>query len=102
MLRLPHFLDNQLTDGSKVVSVMHRLLFTPRKIANTQFCYRLSGPQVHSATGRIRSIEKSNDFIRSQTQVLPACNTVPQPTTLLTHNTKTKRSINERFSADGI
>jgi hypothetical protein len=29
MLRLPHFLDNWLTDGGEVVSLMHQLPFTP-------------------------------------------------------------------------
>jgi hypothetical protein len=32
MSRLPHFLDNRLTDGGEVVSPMHRPPFTPRKI----------------------------------------------------------------------
>jgi hypothetical protein len=32
MLRLPRFLDSQLTDGGEVVSLMHWLLSTPRKI----------------------------------------------------------------------
>jgi hypothetical protein len=31
-LRLPHVLDNQLTDGGEVVSLTHRPPFTPRKI----------------------------------------------------------------------
>jgi hypothetical protein len=31
MSRLPHFLDNQLTDGSEVVSLMCRLPFTARR-----------------------------------------------------------------------
>jgi hypothetical protein len=47
----------------------------------SHFCLRLRRPQGHSATGRIRSIEKSNDigiWIRD----FPACNIVPQPTTL--------------------
>jgi hypothetical protein len=29
--RLPHFLDNRLTDGSKVVSLMRRLPFNPQE-----------------------------------------------------------------------
>jgi hypothetical protein len=37
---------------------------------------------VHSAAGRIRSIEKSNDFIGIQTRYLPACSIATQPTTL--------------------
>jgi hypothetical protein len=36
--RIPHFLDNWLTDGSEVVSLMRRPPFTPRKIPGTHFC----------------------------------------------------------------
>jgi hypothetical protein len=39
-------------------------------------------PQGHSAAGRIRSIEKSNDLIRIRSRDLPACSIVLQPTTL--------------------
>jgi hypothetical protein len=38
-------------------------------------------PQGHSAGGRIRSTEKSND-LRSRTRDLPVCSTVPQQTKL--------------------
>jgi predicted RNA binding protein YcfA (HicA-like mRNA interferase family) len=54
----------------------------PRKIPGTNFCLRPSRPQGHSAAGRIRSIEKSNDVIRNRTRDLPACSTVPQPNML--------------------
>jgi hypothetical protein len=54
----------------------------PRKIPGTHFCYRLSRAQGHCATGRIRSIEKLNYLIGNRTRDLPACSTVPQPTTL--------------------
>jgi hypothetical protein len=37
-LRLPHLLDNRLTDGGKVVSLTRRTPFTPRKILGTHFC----------------------------------------------------------------
>jgi hypothetical protein len=37
-LRLPHFLDSQLTDGGEVVSLMCWPSFTPRKIPGTHFC----------------------------------------------------------------
>jgi hypothetical protein len=36
--RLPHFLDNRLTDGGEVVSLTRRRPFTPRKIPGTHFC----------------------------------------------------------------
>jgi hypothetical protein len=55
----------------------------PRKLPGTHFCQRLSRPQDHSAAGRIRSIEKSNYLIGNRARDLPACSTVPQPTTLL-------------------
>jgi hypothetical protein len=39
MSRLPHFLDNWLTGGGEVASLMHQLHFTPdRKIPGTEFC----------------------------------------------------------------
>jgi hypothetical protein len=53
-----------------------------RKIPGTHFCYSLSQHQGHSAGGRIRSTEKSNDLIRTWTRNLPACSIVPQPTML--------------------
>jgi hypothetical protein len=42
MLRLPHCLDNRLTDGGKVVSLTHRPHSTPQKhyfsAFGTNFC----------------------------------------------------------------
>jgi hypothetical protein len=32
------FLENRLTDGDEVVSLMRQLPFTPRKIIGTHFC----------------------------------------------------------------
>jgi hypothetical protein len=50
MLRIPHCLDNRLTDGGKVVSPTHRPHFTPQKhyyvyVSGNHFCQRLSKPQ---------------------------------------------------------
>jgi hypothetical protein len=50
MLRIPHYLDNRLTDGGKVVSPTHPPHFTPQKnhyfyVSGTHFCYRLSKPK---------------------------------------------------------
>jgi hypothetical protein len=36
--RLPHFVDNRLTDGGEIVSLKRLPLFTPRKIPGTHFC----------------------------------------------------------------
>jgi hypothetical protein len=36
--RLPHFLENRLTDGGKFVILQRRPPFTPRKIPGTDFC----------------------------------------------------------------
>jgi hypothetical protein len=49
MLRIPHCLDNRLTDGGKVVGPTHPPHFTPHKhyyfnVSGTYFCYRLSKP----------------------------------------------------------
>jgi hypothetical protein len=50
MLRIPQCLDNQLTDGGKIVSTTHRPRSTPQKhyyfyVSGTHFCQRLSKPQ---------------------------------------------------------
>jgi hypothetical protein len=50
MLRIPHCLDNRLTDGGKVVSPMHPPHFTPQEHyyfsdSDTHFCQRISKPQ---------------------------------------------------------
>jgi hypothetical protein len=36
--RLPHFLDNRLTDGGEVVSLTRRPPFNPWRIPGTHFC----------------------------------------------------------------
>jgi hypothetical protein len=45
MLRIPHSVGNQLTDGAKAVSYTHRPRCTPQKhfsVSSARFCYRLS------------------------------------------------------------
>ena len=58
---------------------MHRPPLPPENIPDTNFCWRLSQPQVHSATGRIMSTKNSNDTIVNRTRDLPACWAVPEP-----------------------
>jgi hypothetical protein len=57
MLRFPHFLDNRLIDGTKVVSPMRWPPFISKNIPGTHFCLKLSRPQGQSVAGRIRSTE---------------------------------------------
>jgi hypothetical protein len=49
ILRIPHCIDNRLTDVGKVVSLAHRPHSVPQKqyfsASGTHFCYRLSEPQ---------------------------------------------------------
>jgi hypothetical protein len=52
----------------------------PGNIPGTHFCYRLSQPQGHSATGKMMSMKNCNDTIGNQTRDLPVHSTVPQPT----------------------
>jgi hypothetical protein len=76
--------------GGEVVSLTRQSPFNPRKIPATHFCYRLSGPQGHSAAGKVRSSEKSNDLIGNRTCDLAACSIVPQSTTLSRAPSSTK------------
>jgi hypothetical protein len=80
--RFPHFLENRLTDGGEVFSLMRWPPFNTRKIPGTHFCQRQSRLQCHSVAGRIRSIEKSNDLIGDRNHDLPSCSIVPQTITL--------------------
>jgi hypothetical protein len=51
----------------------------PRKLPGTHFCWRLSRTEGRIAAENIRSIEKSNDLIRSRTRSLLYCSIVPRP-----------------------
>jgi hypothetical protein len=71
--RLPHFLENRLTDGGKVVSLKQGPSFTVRQIFGTCFCQNLSRSQEHNAAGRITATEKFCELIGNLTRGLPAC-----------------------------
>jgi hypothetical protein len=62
MLRIPHCLDSQLTDGGKVVSPTHQPHFTPQKhyfsASGTHLCYRLSEPQGLVRPGGLDKLKK--------------------------------------------
>jgi hypothetical protein len=82
MLRIPHCLDNQLTDGGEVVSCMHRSCSTPQKYSSasgTCFCWRLSKPQGLVQPEGLGKVKKFTHLIGSPTCDLPAFSTVPRP-----------------------
>ena len=58
-------------------------LYPLGNISGTHFCWRLSWPQGHSATGRITSMKNSNDTIGNWTYDFLACTAVPQRTASL-------------------
>jgi hypothetical protein len=51
----------------------------PGNIPGTHFCWRLSRPQGHTATGTIMQMEKSGNTIGNRTRDLLVRNAVPQP-----------------------
>jgi hypothetical protein len=75
-LRFPDFMST-VQDGGKVVSLTHWPPLPPGNTPGTHFCWRLSRPQGHSATGRITSLSNSNDIIGNRTRDLPVCSVVP-------------------------
>jgi len=51
-LRFPDYVTTA-QDGGRVVSLTHRPPLPPGNTPGTQFCWRLSRPQGHSAIGKI-------------------------------------------------
>jgi hypothetical protein len=80
MLRIPHCLDNPLTDGGKVVGPTHQPHFTPQKhyyfyVSGTHVCWRLSKLQ---GLVRPEGLGKfKNHFIGNRTRDLPVRSTEP-------------------------
>jgi hypothetical protein len=74
MLRITHCLDNQLTDGGKVVSPTHRPHFAPQKhhyfyVSGTNFCSRLSKLQ---GLVRLEGLGKLKKITSSGTEPAPS------------------------------
>ena len=53
-------------------------LYPPGDIPGNYFCQRLSRPQRHSSSGRIKPIKNLNGPIWNRTRDLPVCSVVPQ------------------------
>ena len=75
-LSFPDFITTA-QDGGKVVSLTHRPPLPAGNTPGTHFCYRLSRPQSHSATGRIMSLKNSNNNIGNRTRHLLVFSVVP-------------------------
>jgi hypothetical protein len=77
--RLPHFLDNRLTDGAEVVSLTRRPSAPyPQEDSWYSFLLEVEAPM---EIVRLGSIEKSHE-IGIRTRDLPVRSIVPQPITL--------------------
>jgi hypothetical protein len=76
----PRISKQSAQEGGKVVSPTHRPSLPPGRIPGTHFWYRLSRPQGHNATGRVKSLKNYSDSIANRIRDLPVCSAVPQPT----------------------
>jgi hypothetical protein len=84
MLRLPHFLENRLTDGGEVVSLTRWPPFTPRGRFLVLFYIRgLVDPRAIVRLEGLSQLKKKIHLIGIRSRDLTACSIVPQPTTLL-------------------
>ena len=84
-------------DGGKVVSLTHRLPLPPGNTPGTHFCKRLSRPQGRSATGRIMSLENSNDTIGNRTRDLNHQHVLVITTTII----KVSQRIQMKYTING-
>jgi hypothetical protein len=79
--RLPHFLDNPLTDGGEVVSLRHLLValypLPPGRLLVLLSTRGLVDPRTIVRLEKSGYLKKSNDLIGNRTRDLPARNIVP-------------------------
>jgi hypothetical protein len=71
--RIPHFLDNRLTDSGKNPSLKRRPPFTPQE--DSWYSFLLE------AESTLRRLKKSSDLIGYRTRNFPACRIVTKPIT---------------------
>ena len=65
-LRLPEFLDNRYMKVARLSALRTGRLYPPGVVPGTNFCWRLSRPQGHSAAGRIMSVKSPSDPIENR------------------------------------
>jgi hypothetical protein len=70
-------LDNRLTDGGEGVNLTRRPPFAPQEDS-----WYWVDPRAIARLEGLGQLKKYNDVIGNRTHDLPACSTVPQPTTL--------------------
>jgi hypothetical protein len=75
-LRFSDFMTAAQHDG-KNVSLTHRPPLPPGYTPGTHFCWMMSRPQGHSATGRIMSLKNSSNTIGNRNRDLPVCSIMP-------------------------
>jgi hypothetical protein len=68
VIRIPHCLNNLLTDGGKLVSLAHRHHFSA---SGTHFCQRISEAQCLLRPEGLAKLKKLIHLIWSRTRVLP-------------------------------
>jgi hypothetical protein len=77
MLRIPHCLDDRLTDGGKVISPTHQPRSTPHKhhflASGAHFSYILSEPQGLARPERLGKLKETSLTLSG----IEACKAVP-------------------------
>jgi hypothetical protein len=80
--RLPHFLDNRITDGGEAVSLTAGCPLPPGRFLVLISARGWVDPRTIVWLEGLRKLKKSNDHNGNRTRDLPACSIVPQPPTL--------------------
>jgi hypothetical protein len=82
MLKIPHYLDDGLTDGGEIVSLTRRPLSTSQKhfsVCATHFCKTPSKPQGLVRQQELNKFKKFIHLMTPRTRNLPDCSILPQP-----------------------